>query len=226
MGKAEKRVLGAILLGAVTVFALGACGDGRIGPASTADDGQPVPEQITAVRFDVPAGDVRIRVEPGAPVSFRRHLEYHGNKPGASHRVEGGTLVLASCGNNCAVDYDLVVPARLPISGTAAAGAVEVTGARTADVRAAAGKVTLRDVAGEAKVDSAAGDVDLTLSTPAAVKVKAAAGSIVVSVPGGPYRVDSQAMAGRTSVGVPTDPGAANVLDLRSSAGDITVKAA
>jgi hypothetical protein len=88
MGHNTKRLLiGAVLLGS----ALAVAGCSGIGRPDTFSDGRPVTTPITAVRVDVPAGGVRLRVEDGA-------------------RVEGTTLVLSGCGQDCEVRYDVVVP--------------------------------------------------------------------------------------------------------------------
>ncbi|MGC7093433.1 DUF4097 family beta strand repeat-containing protein [Amycolatopsis lurida] len=214
------------VLTGVAASALVLAGCDAITPQEQFSDGTPVPEQITSVRFDVPAGAVKIRVEQGAPVSLRRDVHYRGTKPGRSHRVEGGALVLDRCGNDCSVDYDLVIPAALPVTGKASAGDVTITGAGATDVDASAGNVVLGQLAGAAKVSASAGNVEVGLATPADARVKASAGAVTVTVPQGTYRVRTETSAGDAHVSVPNTPGAPHAVEVDASAGDVTVRTA
>ncbi|MBN6035792.1 DUF4097 family beta strand repeat-containing protein [Amycolatopsis sp. 195334CR] len=214
------------VLTGVAASALVLAGCDAIAPQEEFSDGTPVPDQITSVRFDVPAGEVKIRVEQGAPVSLRRDVHYRGTKPGQSHRVEGTTLVLDKCGSDCSVNYDVVIPAALPVSGSASAGNVTITGAGATDVDASAGNVVLGQLAGPANVTASAGNVEVGLATPADARVKASAGTVTVTVPQGTYRVTTEANAGDSHVSVPNTPGAPHVVDVAASAGDVTVRTA
>ncbi|MGA6163113.1 DUF4097 family beta strand repeat-containing protein [Amycolatopsis magusensis] len=220
MGKAGWALTG------VAVSALALTGCASMTPEDSFSDGTPVPEQITKVRFDVPAGEVKIRVEKGAPVSLRREVHYRGDRPGRSHRVDGDTLVLDKCGDDCSVDYDVVIPAALPVTGSLAAGDVTITGAGATDVRAAAGRVVLDQLAGPARVEASAGNVDIGLATAADTRVKASAGNVTVTVPQGAYRVRTEAKAGETHISVPTTADAPHALEVDASAGDVTVRTA
>ncbi|AXB46407.1 DUF4097 family beta strand repeat-containing protein [Amycolatopsis albispora] len=219
------RKTGWVLTG-VAASALVLSGCDALTPQESFSDGTPVPEQISKVRFDVPAGEVKIRVEPGAPVSLRRDVHYRGTRPGHSHRVEGDTLVLDRCGDECSVNYDVVIPAALPVTGKAAAGNVTVTGAGATDVEASAGNVVLQQLAGAAKVHASAGNVEVGLVTPADTTVKASAGKVTVTVPQGTYRVRTDANAGNSNVSVPNTPGAPHAVEVDASAGDVTVRTA
>ncbi|WP_020669276.1 DUF4097 family beta strand repeat-containing protein [Amycolatopsis nigrescens] len=224
MGKKELRVFGGLVLGALSALTITACSD--FGPAEHLSDGRPVPEPISDVRFDVAAGEVRIRVEPGAPVSFRREIDYHGNRPGSTHRIEGRSLVLAGCGADCSVDYQLVLPERMPVVGLTSSGLVDVSGAASVDLQTSSGRVNLRDVAGPAKVEAKSGDVDLTMGQPAGVTVRSDSGTVVLAVPQGPYRVSTEVDSGKSDVSIPSDPAAPNLLDVRSKSGDVTIRPA
>ena len=54
--------------------------------------------------------------------------------------------------------------------------------------------------------------------------VSTSTGSLIVAVPGGPYRVDARTGAGNTEVGVATDPDATRSIRARSSAGSVTIR--
>lgn len=225
MSETGRTVIGAIVAAATGALVLGGCG--LANSVQTLEDGSPVHEVINQVRFDVPAGAVRIRVEDEAPVSVRRQVEFQGERrPAASHQVAGDTLVLGGCGPACSVDYDVVLPAPMPIRGMAEAGDIEITGAATAEIKASAGRVSMQEIAGSAQVDADAGDVDLGLAVPASVRAHARAGAVSVTVPPGPYQVNAHANTGDTQVQVPSIPGAPHRLDLRTEAGALRVDAA
>ncbi|WP_216211715.1 DUF4097 family beta strand repeat-containing protein [Amycolatopsis aidingensis] len=207
MGRNGRRMLGWVLAGALGSSALAGCGE-PFDAAASFTDGRPVPEPVARVSFELPAGAVRIRVREDAPVSLRREVTYRGDRPGSSHQVRGDTLVLEGCGTECEVEYDLVLPRDLPVSGTLGAGAVRVDGAASVDVRA----------------DS--GEIDLTLREPADVRAETTSGSVTVTVPRSTYQVDAAAGTGRTEVRVPDDPGAAHRIEARAGTGDVLVRTA
>lgn len=119
----ERRVLVALALGALVAFGIVGC---TTESRETLSDGEPVTEQVTAIRVDVPTGRVDVRVEDGAPVSLRREVTYTGRNPGKTHSVENGTLVLGGCGQ-CGVDYEVVIPRELAVSGGIGTGKIAVT---------------------------------------------------------------------------------------------------
>lgn len=217
------RVLAGLLVGATGMLLVTGCGVGF--NEETFSDGEPIGDTINSVRFDVPAGAVKLRVAENAPVSLQRNVSYHGDTPGKSHRVEGDVLVLEGCGDQCEVSYEVVVPRDLAVAGRAASGDVRIDGASEIDVTASAGNVTATGVKGPAKVDAGAGTIDITFASAATARLTASAGDVVVGVPNGPYRVAADAPAGKADIGVPDDPGAEHGLELRSSAGDVLVRA-
>ncbi|OZM71390.1 hypothetical protein CFN78_19695 [Amycolatopsis antarctica] len=224
MGNVERRLLGGLLIGATTALVLTGCGL-DLGSGETLRDGKPIGAEVAGVRFDVPAGNVTVRVEDGAPASLRRTVSYEGRRPGDTHRLDGDTLVLQGCGDDCSVDYDVVVPRGMAVGGHAAAGNVEVDGASSLDVRSQAGDVVARRVTGQADVDANAGRIDVTFTAPASARLSSGAGDVTVGVPAGPYRVVTDAATGTREIAVANDPAAPHELDLRSSAGDVVVRA-
>ncbi|RZQ65181.1 DUF4097 family beta strand repeat-containing protein [Amycolatopsis suaedae] len=220
-----RRLLGGVLLAVTGALALAGCQSISVG-GETLNDGEPINEQVSKVQLDVPAGTVKIRVEDNAPLSLRREVRFHDQRPGKTHRVEGSTLVLAGCGDECSVNYDVVLPKPLEVTGKASAGDVELTRVGAVDVRASAGRVAALDVTGPVKVDAAAGDVNVRLARPDNVTVRASAGNVEVTVPKARYNTKLDASAGKTYNDTVLDPAAPTTIDLKSSAGDLSVRTA
>ncbi|WP_243790416.1 DUF4097 family beta strand repeat-containing protein [Saccharopolyspora gloriosae] len=117
---------------------------------------------ITEVRLAESAGEVRIEYRPGARAEVREQVrDWLGGDDGTSHRVEGGALVLAACGADCSVDYEVTLPAPVPVTGTGDSGGLEVAGMKSVDVETSAGSVRVSDVAGPVRVRGSAGGVEL-----------------------------------------------------------------
>jgi hypothetical protein len=223
MAKPDKRVLCGLLLGATGALVISGCSAWG-GSQESFTDGAPVPVPITGLRFDVPVGSVHLRVEAGAPVSFRRQLDFHGARPGATTHVEGATLVLDGCGDDCGVGYDVVVPGDVTVAGDVGTGRIEVDRAASADVRSSAGEVVLHQISGDAAVTAGAGAVDVGLSKPGSVRVEAKVGTVTVSVPKASYAVSAHADVGQTDIaGVTQDASSPHQLNLRTGAGAVKV---
>ena len=221
MGNKEKRVLGALALGALTAFGIVGCtGESH----EKLSDGAPVTEQVTAIRVDVPVGAVTLRVEDGAPVSLRREVTYTGKNPGKTHSVENGTLVLGGC-QQCGVDYDVVVPRELAVSGFIGTGKVTLARAASVDLKGDVGDFQVLNTSGPVNLRTGTGDIEVGLAKPGAVTANAEVGEVVVSVPDGAYQVRAKTDTGKVETGgIRQDQASANVLDLQSGTGSITVK--
>lgn len=190
-------------------------------------------------------GNVTIRAADVERTSIHLRFDYQWSKPEAEdgYRMEGDTLVLDGCGWNCDVDYEVVVPRGTAVTGDADAGNIELDGVASADVRADAGNVEVRDVDGSVKVeadagnvtgdglrspveaDADAGNIELELDDPANVTAKADSGTIELTVPDVGYRVDVSVDSGGQDVRVREDPDSAYVLDLHADSGDVSVRA-
>ncbi|MCE3552082.1 hypothetical protein LWC33_11495 [Pseudonocardia sp. RS11V-5] len=223
------------------VATLAGCG---VGVGQTARDGAALDGTVTGIRIDNQAGGVTVVGDGGA--SLERTVTYRGaTAPGPSHRMEGGVLVLAGCGDNCGVDYTVHVPAGLPVTGRTRAGSLTLTQVGAVDVATDAGGITLDTVTGPARAwtsngsitgrtlrdgdvlaRTGNGEVRLGLVTPANVRVETQNGDITVTVPQAPYRVSAHTDLGQMSVRVPDVPGADLALDLRTSVGDVVVSPA
>jgi hypothetical protein len=223
MGKLDKRVLCGLLLGATGALVISGCSAWGA-PRQSFSDGAPVSVPITGLRFDVPVGSVHLRVEAGAPVSFRREVDFRGTRPGVTTHVDGSTLVLDGCGDDCGVKYDVVVPDEVTVAGDVGAGRIEVDRAASADVRSSAGEVVLHQISGDATVTAGAGTVDVGLSKPGSVHVESKVGAVTISVPKASYQVAAHADVGQLDIGgVTQDAASPHRLDLKADAGVIKV---
>lgn len=222
MGKTELRVLGAVVLGAAVALTITACNG--LGPAEAASDGKPITAPVSVVKFDIPTGGVHVRVEDGAPVSVRRELKFSGTKPvGDSHHVAGNALVLNGCGDGCAVNYDVVLPAALPVSGHVGTGSVVLDRAASADVRTTTGGIDLRGVRGAVRAEAQTGDVRTAQTEPGSVYAAAQTGAVTVAVPPSAYRVTADAQTGHVDLRIPDTPSAANTVEAHAGTGSVTV---
>ncbi|ANN14389.1 hypothetical protein SD37_01105 [Amycolatopsis orientalis] len=223
MGNKEKRVLGALALGALTAFGIVGCTTEN---RETLSDGTPVTEQITAIRVDVPVGGVTLRVEDGAPVSLHRQVTYTGRHPGKTYSVENGTLVLGGC-SQCGVDYEVVVPRELAISGGIGTGKITLTRAASVDLHGDVGDLKVLSSSGPVNLRTGTGDIEVGLAKPGAVTANAEVGKITVTVPDGAYQVRAKSEVGGVETGgVRQDQASPNVLDLTAGTGKVTVKTA
>ncbi|MGW0894619.1 DUF4097 family beta strand repeat-containing protein [Saccharopolyspora sp. NPDC002578] len=117
---------------------------------------------ITEVRLAESSGEVRIRHEPGARAEVReRARNWLGGDDDRSHRVEDGALVLSGCGSGCSIDYEVVLPAPVPVTGAGDAGSLEVAGMESVDVETAAGSVAISEVSGPVRVRGSSGGIEL-----------------------------------------------------------------
>ena len=235
MGRWGVRTAAGVLAAAAAVAGCG------VGVGQTTRDRAALEGPVTEIRIDNQAGGVTVLGDGGA--SLEREVTYRGSAPtGPSHRVEGGVLVLGGCGDQCAVEYTVHVPAGLPVTGSTQAGSLRLTQVGHVDVETRAGEVTLDGVTGPARAhvgsgsitgralrdgdvlaETENGDVQLALATPATVRVDTHRGNVTVAVPQATYRVTVHTDLGETSVRVPNEPSADHALDLRTEVGDVVV---
>ena len=234
----SKRAVAGITVGVAGLFLAGC---GWIGNNSF-DDREALGETITEVRFANDSGDVKIST--GDTVEVRRVVKYDDDKPGKTHRVENGVLILDACPvRNCSIDYELTVPSDTEVSGHVDSGTVEVTGVATANVEAESGDITVRDVDGEVNASVQSGSVDLGgiggavvagaesgdvtvgLTAVRSVSVETQSGNIEVTVPSGKYHVKASTESGNLDNDLGDDP-AGEPIQLSAQSGDVTVRAA
>ncbi len=146
-------------------------------------------QSIKSVRVENDSGALKIRSGGGQAV-VRQDFSYRWNKPGDAYRVEGDTLVLAGCGDHCEVDYDVTVPAGVPVTGRVDSGAVDIAGVSTVDIKVDSGRVEVRDVPGTVKVKADSGRVELK-NIGQDVDIQASSGAIKGERLGGNVKADA-----------------------------------
>jgi hypothetical protein len=132
------------------------------------DDVHSVADQVTEVRLQNGSGDVIVRSRAAAgtgATEIRRHVQYpkDRDKPeGASHHMEGTTLILNGCGNRCAVDYEVTVPSKdVRIVGNNDSGDVRLESVAAVEIEVGSGDTTVRGVAGVVRITTGSGDLDV-----------------------------------------------------------------
>ncbi|OLF18211.1 DUF4097 family beta strand repeat-containing protein [Actinophytocola xanthii] len=236
------RIWRGVAAGAALVTGLGVLGAcGWDITKERASDETKVTERITAVRFANDAGNITIR--PGDSSSVHREIHYEDERPGPTHRVEDGVLVLEDCPDDgCWIDYELVVPEGVRVDGAVDSGHAEIRGAGEVNLRASSGDVTVEDVrapvnvevsrgnvtldriAGTAQVRAASGNVSVGLAAAHDVRVDASSGNVEVTVPDAAYRLDADAGGGHLDSDIQDDRSATHHLDLHTDSGNIEVR--
>ncbi|WP_018686737.1 DUF4097 family beta strand repeat-containing protein [Actinokineospora enzanensis] len=196
---------------AVLAASLGACG---LATEKFSDDVR-VGEAIHSVRIDSVAGSVTLR--SGETTTVRRKVTYADERPGGTHRVEGDVLVIEPCPvRDCWIDYDLVVPAGVSVTGNVRSGSIAMEKVSTVNLDARSGDVTARGVTGAVNLVSSSGSVEL-VDVKGAVNVDAKSGDVSVRDVAGDAtlrvasgNVDVVGIGGRT--------------DVESTSGDVRVR--
>src|SRR5690606_7706281 len=150
-------------------------------------------------------------------------------------RLDGGTLRVASrCPgltfDRCDIDYELVVPADVPVRADVDSGDVTVSGVSgRLDLHADSGDVTATDLMStEVNATTYSGDVELGFGrAPTRVQAAAVSGDVNVRAPKG-TRSRVEATTGSVSrvVGVVVDPESGYRIIVTTSSGDVEVQAA
>ncbi|MDQ7809873.1 DUF4097 family beta strand repeat-containing protein [Amycolatopsis sp. A133] len=121
-----------------------------------------VSQAIRSVKLEGDSGSVKIRTGSG-PSKVQEEVSYHWrSKPaGPFYRVDGDQLVLGDCGTNCSVDFEVVVPPGVPVTGSVDSGELDIAGVSSVDVHADSGQARVEDVSGAVKLQLDSGSIDL-----------------------------------------------------------------
>jgi hypothetical protein len=238
-----RALAAALICGAAALTA----GCGFLTPPQRTTDSASVDDAITEVRLDSSSGSVTVEGDDDADgASIERTVTTRANRTvGPTHSVEGTTLVLSGCGQRCSVDYVVRVAEGVDVTGRTANGAIELTDVGEVDVGTTNGRISLDGVAGEVRAESSNGriegegldgsgvdvstsngSIDLELGTPQDVRARTSNGPIELRVPDGSYQVTPQTSNGRIDVQIANSDDGRFLLDLGTSNGPITVRAA
>jgi DUF4097 and DUF4098 domain-containing protein YvlB len=119
----------------------------------------------------------------------------------------------------------LVQDATGPVQIRATSGDIRVVGAKsTVKVRSSSGDVQALDAGGAVDAQVTSGDLTVRLAVPASVIAQASSGDVSVTVPRGSYKLTAQADSGDVDThGMVSDATSKNVIDARTSSGDVNV---
>ncbi len=209
----RKLVLGVSALGvAGLVMLTSACG---LSTVDSYTDDNAIGETIRSVRLASDAGSIKIHT--GGPTKVHRTVKHHGDRPGATHRVEGDVLVLTGCEvRNCWIDYDVVVPAGATVTGQVESGDVTVDDAASVNVRSEAGNVVIRRAGGPVNIAAESGAVELT-EIGDTVSVEVESGDVKLD------RVDGSATV-RAQSGKVAAMDVGGATDIEVTSGDVDVR--
>lgn len=238
------RFLPAVALAALTVGGLSAC---SVLDQKTFEDDAKVSQKVTSIHLDSGNGGVKVETSADAStISVHRKVNYHGDKPtGTSFHVENGVLTLAGCGHECGVDYDVKVPAGLPVTGGTSNGDLRLNGVGRVDVHTSNGEIAVNGATGPVKLRTSNGDVHvrdvkgggidtrtsnggvtIRTATPQDIKARTSSGSLTVTVPPAKYRISADNTNGDKKLAFKDDPSGRYLLDLSTTNGDLTVESA
>ncbi|GAA2126256.1 DUF4097 family beta strand repeat-containing protein [Actinomadura napierensis] len=195
----------------------------------TAEHVTPYHQAIKELRLDTGSSEVSIGTGPDGQARVYKRLSWAVRKPVVRESLKDGVLSIASeCpralsvygGWECGADIDVRVPAGVRVAAVSGSGEITVRGITgDLDLRTGSGEIRVADVRGalrarvgsgtirgtglaspEARVDVAAGELDLRYAEPPRlVDVTAGAGSVKIIVPAGSqYRVQGWTGSGDT----------------------------
>ncbi|MFI9810127.1 DUF4097 family beta strand repeat-containing protein [Streptomyces sp. NPDC052301] len=244
MRRPQTRVLTAAASAALAVGGLSAC---SVVDHKTFQDDAKVPQKVTSIRLDSGNGGVKVTASADAStISVHRKVNYRGDKPsGTSFHVENGVLMLSGCGRDCGVDYVVKVPAGLPVTGGTSNGDLALTDVGAVDVHTTNGEIAVNNASGPVKLRTSNGDVDvegvegdgidtrtsngevtIQVATPQDIEAHTTSGGLTVTAPAARYRISASDAHGDKKVAFKNDPSGKYRLDLSTTNGDLTVKAA
>jgi hypothetical protein len=151
-----------LALGGIVLIGVGLATAFGWGWGSDFENDATLAQTIRGVKLAGDSGSVKIRTGPG-PSTVHQEVNYHWRgKPGDTfYRVEGDQLVLGDCGTNCSVDFEVVVPAGVPVTGQVDSGGLDIAGVSSVDVQADSGHARVEDVPGVVKLRLSSGSIDL-----------------------------------------------------------------
>jgi hypothetical protein len=207
-------------------FCGGAARGGGILQRSTHSDVAVLTEQVTSVRMDGEDGGVTIRgVATTDELTVRRTIRYRGDLPeDPTFRLEEGVLVLAGCGRFCSVDYEVDLPADLPVTGHNRNGDVVLEEVGEVDARTDNGDLRIESSTGPITARTSNGDIEITVDTAMDVSARTSNGDVTATVPEASYRITTNTSNGNETLELTSDPAGEYRLDLSTSNGDITVR--
>lgn len=230
--------LGLVTATTAALLAATGCDPADDGKASSSEETYEVPGEIKTIDLRGRLGAVEV-VAGGGGVRVTEHREYSGTAPQTSHRTDGGTLHLLDkgCeaqdkgknGKTCETRYRIEAPAGVSLKIGMDGGPITITGITgPLDVTTDLGQINGTGLAGDTRVRTNGGDVDLRYGTaPASLDSTNKLGSTTVYLPSAAaYRFEVTVELGNKTIDLPSRPDADHRIKLTAQGGDITVRAA
>jgi hypothetical protein len=216
MDISRRRAAALALPVTLAALALTAC---RFTETNQFSDDHSMSASVNRVNVADSVGDVTIEVGSG-PTTVHRVVHYGDTKPGGTASVSGRTLELASCGDNCAVDYRIRVPAGTKVTGSLSSGSLSLTGVASVDVHSDSGSIDVNGVRANVDATTDSGSVRAS-GVGGDVTVRTQSGNVDVSGLRG-ARTSAQSSSGNVTVSTE----AAQDVDARTSSGSVTLTVA
>ncbi len=227
MNQSLFRVIAAVGVTTGVVFGMSGCFYDDQNEHQDVSYGVGEPVHTLVVKADT--GDIRV-TGGGTAVQVTEHQSYQDKVPAATHGVAAdGTLTLTySCpDHNCAVGYDVKVPAGTVVRAATDTGSVQLGGlSAEVEARTQTGTVQATGISGpKVRLTTETGSVTAAFAgVPTALTATTQTGSILLQVPkNAAYVVDASAQTGSTTVGVPQDSRSTRTISASAQTGSVTV---
>lgn len=190
-------------------------------------------QPITSLDLHTGSGSVVVRGGDGDRVVVQRKIHEKLRRAHPRAVVSDGTLTLSGdCSTfvtqHCDVSYVVTLPRKTRVKAVSDSGHVTVTGTSgVVTARSSAGDIDVAGTATEVTAHTSSGDVSLTFSAqPHTASATTSSGDATVVVPRGSrrYQVDADTSSGDRHVDIATDPSAGNLIQARTSSGDVAVR--
>lgn len=208
---------------------------------------------VERLRVKGGSGDITVVAEQRDDVEVIVHRTWGLAEPDIDQGFEDGELTLRNgCGfwgtfgpQGCSTEFELRVPADVPLDVRGASGDVSAKGiAGDAYVGTSSGDVTVLDATGPLRVGASSGNVNVqgyggeevtahassgdvvvrARTAPRRIEAVASSGDVTVAVPGGvAYDVSADASSGDTAVDVERASRSPHEIEARTSSGDVSV---
>ena len=211
---AENKQLGVVLLVVAAGLSFWTFGD------RDSDDTHRIDDRITTVELAAESADITIKVSDDDQTTVQEKRKYWFWKHGDTYSVDNGTLKLdGDCGWQCSADFEVTVPRGTKVVGENGSGDVSIAGVSGVDTKSRSGRIELRDVSGDVRLDLTSGDVDVADLT-GKLDVTANSGDIEAhGLKGGPVTVET------TSGDIELDLAEANDIHAKGTSSDIEITA-
>ncbi|MFD9302062.1 hypothetical protein ACFWCB_05050 [Streptomyces sp. NPDC060048] len=203
-------LLGAVFVALPAAWQAGAYGATRTGTLHGSSEGRPV----TALHIEGGGANITVSPRGDEQVGYRAELSWSRARPVIAESWQDGALTLTPrCPDDdswltgalsCSILLRVTVPAGLPVTVTAAAGRVDISGLGGAvDARVESGRINLTGLRGTVRARVGSGLLNATVLTSPEAEFHVGSGRAVVGFTTPPDRVRADIGDGRLALTVP-----------------------